>query len=199
MFSLSATRPAWPHVACVSEDPAKSGFAWHAEKPACFTASVMGAGEIPLDAQVVGIAIDGRGQPQNGEASGIDVISGIEQILAVSFVFKNARRSFSKLFSRKCIHCGKNHFAMAHAAVHAERFVHPDAIDALRAARVPKRYLLYPWIRSPQDPEDVDLLPKGTQRKLKNLPFWQNDQELTRRAQLAFASRWTIRREQTHF
>jgi hypothetical protein len=191
MFVLaeqSPEPPEWPHVVCIASDPQESGFAWHTDtfKRPCFTGGILRhPGELPLPASTVSIAIDGQGP--TGEAAGVD------QILSIYEVYRLAPRGFQHLFARECSVCRKNHSARAYFAVTAkERYIHPGAIEALREAHVPSCYMVQPWIRK-EDETEADIA-KIKATKKKSLPVWLNNRERTLNAQLAYASRWRIRR-----
>ena len=198
MFRLSdrGPPPNCPHTVCLAEDPAESGYAWHAEHPACFGHVL----EIPLPAKIVGIALDGRMEAvEPGQLPA--TASAIDEILCLVKIKQEAQFSFERLFVRTCLICQKNHWQRAYCAVAAARFIHPDAVCALREARVPKRFLIQQWIRngyaSDPTPEPSD---KKTKTRLaakeRNLPVWVRDEARTLQAQLAFASRWRVKQAQ---
>lgn len=171
LLSDGAEPPPWPHIIC-----AGSGYAWHddEDRRACYV------GEVGVDAPVVAAAIDGRDLP------------GVDRLLAVARMREEAPGSIIRAFRVSCPvkGCGGNHLERAERAMRAlKRYVHPEAIDALRIARVSERILCEPRIRR-KGTEERDR--KGAKRD--RLPVWVGDPERTRIAQIAFASQYAAKR-----
>lgn len=182
LFTDDTSPPPWPAIFCVGDAALKGrGWAWHDDEARrrCF-----GGLEIAASADVVAAAIDGRDLP------------GVDRALAiVALSEETGTRMLRRVFRPSCPHCGGNHAERATAALRAIRgtrqvhaYVHKGAIDALRSAHVPERYLYQPRIIRPKAEE------KPSDRYSAHLPLILGDAERTRLAQIAFAQRYEARR-----
>ena len=191
--------PAWPHVVCSGTATAeRRGWAWHDDerKRKCFAASVV---DIPLPADIVSAAIDGRSLP------------GIDRLLAVQAVHDEARGTFRKLFRSPCRECGADHLKRASRLIVALKLIHPDAWPALRKAYVPERWLAEPRlflrgeVAPSRDPDELRRLvaaadPPTAKRirflanRYRSIPSYDGEPDRTRIAQIAFATQFLLKK-----
>ena len=98
--------------------------------------------------------------------------------------------SLRRIFRHACPQCGGNHSERATAALRAMRgtphvsaYVQAGAVEHLRRARVPERYLYQPRLIRPRQEQSGE-------RYGAHLPVVVGDSERTRLAQIAFALRY---------
>lgn len=176
LLSDGATKPTWPHISCPG-----SGFAWHSDprKQACFT------GEVAVDADIVGRAIDGRD------------MTGIDRVLAIAALREETTGIVvHRIFREKCPACGANHLELAEQAIRsARKIIHPGAIEALRENEVPIDLLLRRRPNKGQSgPPKDESEAKRRARAMRYLPFVDGDSTKTKAAQIAFAVQYGMRR-----
>lgn len=161
--------PSFPHVIC------EGGFAWHDNDRmrACFV------GDVSADVVLVDMAINAIGDRSRPHAN---PTPAIDRLLAISDLRRATTGTvMRRLFRDNCPNCGANHWEVARQSVRAvDRFIHPDAVSALRAARVPIARLRFPDVRAP-----------GATKKL-GLPVIPGDPDGTRLAQIAYAARFAV-------
>lgn len=185
--------PPGPAILCVGGgDLAGRGWAWHEDevRRLCFAGI-----EIPAPAELVANAIDGRGLP------------GMDRALAIVRLREEigAHDLLRRLFRRECPRCGANHQERPIAAVRAVlgtrdvcAYVHPGAVEALRRAYVPERYLYQPRIIRPKSeggPQpDPEVLARKARRYADHLPVFVGEPERTRLAQICYAQQYEARK-----
>lgn len=180
-FALEANgalAPTWPHIICAgAADLSGRGWAWHDDESRrpCFVA------EVAAPADLVAAAIDGR------------ELAGIDRLLAIARLREEIPGGLQRVFCKECPACGGNHLERAARAIRAVKLIHPDAIEALRQAKVPESLLCEPYRRKKGAQGAVDPAKGERQSRAKGLTVWLGDFERTRLAQIAFASQYALR------
>lgn len=163
--------PPCPHIIC------EGGFAWHDNDrlQGCFV------GDVSADAEMVDKAINAigdRARPTANPTPAIDRLIAISKLRAAT-----TNLVMRRLFRQKCPNCGANHWEVARQSLVAiERYVHPGAIDAIRAANVSIVRLRFPDIR--------DERALATPPRIRGIPVIPGDAEGTRIAQIAYAAKF---------
>ncbi len=173
----AAEAPPWPHVLCAGDEHlAGRGWAWHDDerRRSCFQ------GEIAAAADLVSRAIDGR------------ELAGVDRLLALVQLREESPGGFVRLFPMHCRACGANHYERARRAIHVVPFIHPAAIERLRAARVPEHLLCKLRYRRAGDAENGRSVKRPCDH---GLPIWVNDPDRTLASQLAWARQYALRKE----
>lgn len=189
--------PQWPHIVCAGDaNLSGRGWAWHdaENRRRCYAMT----GGLAASAIVVAAAIDGHTLP------------GVDKILAIATLSEEIPGLMKRVFRRECAACKRDHYQRAQWALMAVKYIHPDAVSALRRANVPERLMREPLIREvgarlPEDPEEIKRLlanedtdhelakkVKRAIRRAHNLPVWLNDPERTRLAQIAYARQYAL-------
>ncbi len=160
--------PSWPYIHCWHPvDPRRSGSAWprDARARACF------AGLLPGSAELVSAVLD-------------DAEPAIERLIALrELVIEHSSNARALFRDDTCTFCGVNHWWSR--GYHLERSamaIHPDADEALRAARPSLRKLLFLDLHADRRRKEPD-----KRRCRAGLPVCETPAE-TARAQIRWAN-----------
>lgn len=129
-------------------------------------------------------------------------------MLAITELAKVSPGCIGRIFRKECPACGGNHYERASQILRVVKYIHPDAISAIREARVPERYLTAPFfadaaVEIPSDPAELDRALKDpkfgralrrTMRLRYHLPVWRNDAAKTRLVQIGYAHKYRLKK-----